>query len=127
MSQKLKKIIVPSVAILAFAIVTGMSFVRDLHVKPDLLAPNPATLAPTQASTVTLTMDGYGTSPTEVSITSSNTQAVTVPTTVTVPTGENSVTFQATAVNQLPRAGARTSTITATANGGSASTTITVQ
>jgi len=126
--SKIPRILLGSaLAIGLFLAISAMSPIRDNGIHPGLLTPNLATLTAGQTTTVTVTMDGYATSPTVVSLTSSNTNAINVPSSVTVETGSNEATFTATAVTVLPRAGTRTSTVTATANGSSASTTMTVQ
>lgn len=84
------------------------------------LSPSTATIAPGNTQTYTVGMSAPVTSNTVVAVSSSNTSVATVPTSVTVASGQASGTFAATGV------AAGTSTLTASLSGNSATAVVTV-
>jgi hypothetical protein len=93
---------------------------------PVIVAPSPSTIEMGGSSTVTVTLSGTVTSNTTVNL-SSNLTELTVPSTVTVPSGSSSVQFTAQSSSGAPRLkGSYEATITASCNGGNAYGTITI-
>jgi hypothetical protein len=95
----------------------------DGSIRPEWVTPDPTTLASGDQCTITVTMDGIAASDTTVDVSSSNTGLVTVPATITVPSGsDQGVGYGSCIAN----AASQDVTITATANGGQAQGTVTV-
>gem|GEM_PF-4289189 len=92
---------------------------------PIIVVPVPSTLSAGDSSTVTVTLDGTATSDTTVTITSSDPSVVTAPSYVTVPSGQSSASLSVLA-NNHDRLRSSSVTLTAYANGHSATATVTV-
>ena len=128
--MKLAHTLVLALALLT-AIVPAVAHRRlDAHNWPVIVTPADSTLSANEATSVTVSMNQAGTSPTVVSLSSSHPSLLAVPSTVTVATNASSAVFSAGVYDINPRAKARQTstvvTVTASANGHSASTTITV-
>ncbi len=113
------------------ASLAGVSTSAQLTVNPPPAQPvpigisfNPSTVVGgQQSSTSTVSLSSTPTSATTVTLSSSDTTAATVPASVTVAAGSATATFTVTSLNV---GAVKTPSITATANGGSVSNSITV-
>lgn len=116
-----------AIASLAFLVATGSAGIKKFdgsHIPIGITAQY-ASISSGDSDAFTITMNGNVTSDTVVNLTSSD-PSLSVPATATVPSGHNSILVygDATINHRLHRG--TTVTVTASANGGSTSATVTV-
>ena len=98
----------------------------DTGVIPIVVTPSSSSIAAGESVTVTVNLDHTATSNTSLSLSSSNNSLISVPSTVTVLNGHSSVTFQGSPPPDQRLHASSNVTLTASCNGGSASTVISV-
>jgi|GEM_PF-3781143 len=120
-----------SIVLTVSAISATLASRMDTGHLPIILLPDDSTLSNGQTVTFTVTLDGTTTTNQSVSLSSSNSALLPVPPSTTIPAGQSTATFQAQVASPIPKKyqGLMSSpvVVTASANGGSTSTTITVQ
>jgi len=117
-------------ASVAFGATKALPRTFDSSIIPVSLNPSPGTITRGQRTTITVNMSGVGSSATVVSLSSSNTNDLPVPSTMTIQSGQSSGNFQT--LTPPPGEGdhgrftSSVVTVTATANGVSKDCQVTV-
>ena len=98
----------------------------DTGVVPIVVTPSSSSISDGETVSLTVTLDHTATSNTSRSLSSSNSSLISVPTTVTVLNGHTTATFEGTPPPDQRLNTSSNVTLTASCNGGSATTVISV-